>query len=807
MNILFRLIILSAVLLFAPCLKAQTSVELHRYDETNSALEGHTTQIIQDRQGFLWIATWNGIYRFDGYEFRRIKPHPDDDCSMTSDRIRDIWLAKNGNIYVRNDETLFYLDINTYRFRNLNGDEELREAERQRVGQSTRGRLTEGSVEYTDPQGLRWMLHKDALYCMSRMESPAQPLPMDQPALVHCLAQDSKKRVWMGTKEDTALRLLDQNGQLLGFLRPDGSLSSVYCSFGHAVYCMTETRDGHIWLGTKPDGLFRLTETSPLHFTVEHLPELQTSGIYGIAEDRQGRLWVSTLGSGPACIEHPADSRPTVVWPLPGYPADKCQRVRHIHITPHGFLLAATTEGLVVGKTETNARDTKFRVIVKDPNDSTSLSCNAVMDIVETHDNRILLSTETGGISEMVTRDLLADKLQFRRLDMANGLLPTDMTLGMTVVDDNHLIVVSTTKVIKIDLEHDTFESLGHHFFHHVYHFSEVRPLLLNGNWLFGTSEGAFLLPASVAHHSNYQPPLQLTSISFANNSQKLAVALLDTLRLAPDQRSVTIQFAALDYVDPQVINYQYRLDTDSHGQWVNLGHAHSISLPELAPGTYSLSLRSTNAEGVWTDNTRTLTIIAEPAFWETIWFRALMWFVVLAVIGAIVYTVFYIRAINRRQHETLAKYLALLEERESERGLNAETAGQPPLPDGKETAAPTAKVSEDEVMEDDPFMQRVLAYVEQNLGNSSADIGQMAEACAVSRSVLQRKMKQMMGVTPVDFLREARLKRACQMLHVTDLTVSEVAYRCGFSDPKYFSRCFKQSVGLSPSEYKGQAQ
>ncbi|MBP5340668.1 MAG: helix-turn-helix domain-containing protein [Prevotella sp.] len=792
MNRRLKLKLLAAALLLTPTLRAQTAMELHRYDETNSALEGHTTQILQDRQGFLWISTWNGIYRFDGYEFRRIKPHPDDDCSMTSDRIRDIWLAKNGDIYVRNDETLFYFSTTTYHFRNLNGEEEQREAEQQRDDQPTRGQLTEGRVEYTDPQGLQWRFYKDALYCMSRVESPAQPIPIESPAIVHCLEKDSKKRVWMGTKEDTALRLLDQEGRVLGFIRPDGTLSPSYCSFGHAVYSMTETRDGHIWIGTKPDGLFRLTEISPSRFTVEHLADLQNASIYGIAEDRQGRLWISTLGDGIACIENPGDSKPTVVWPMPGFPTDKCQRVRHIHITPQGFLLAATTEGLLVGKAEANARDSQFRLVVKDPNDSTSLSCNAVMDIVETYDNRIFVCTETGGISEIVTPDLTAEKLQFRRYDIANGLLPTDMTIAMTLTNDNHLIVTSTTKVVNIDLAHNTFESLGHHFFHHVYHFSEVRPLMLDGDWLFGTLEGAFLLPANSAQHSNYQPPLHLTSVTFSDNRQMLAVTSLDTLRLAPDERSVTIQFAALDYVDPQVINYQYMLETDSPGKWINLGQAHSITLPELAPGTYRLSVRSTNAERMWTNNTRTLVIIAEPAFWETLWFRVLVALAVLAVIGGIVYTVFYIKAINRRQHETLAKYLALLEEKENENSPSPlthtlEEEGKDPL--------------------SDPFMQRVLAFVEQNLDNSGADIGQMADACAVSRSVLQRKMKQLMGVTPVDFLREARLKRACQMLRSTDLTVSEVAYRCGFSDPKYFSRCFKQSIGLSPTEYKGQAQ
>ena len=61
------------------------------------------------------------------------------------------------------------------------------------------------------------------------------------------------------------------------------------------------------------------------------------------------------------------------------------------------------------------------------------------------------------------------------------------------------------------------------------------------------------------------------------------------------------------------------------------------------------------------------------------------------------------------------------------------------------------------------------------------------------------------MGITPQDLLGEARIKHASRLLLETDLTIAEVSYDSGFADPKYFSRCFKKSTGLSPSEYKNQ--
>jgi AraC-like DNA-binding protein len=103
-------------------------------------------------------------------------------------------------------------------------------------------------------------------------------------------------------------------------------------------------------------------------------------------------------------------------------------------------------------------------------------------------------------------------------------------------------------------------------------------------------------------------------------------------------------------------------------------------------------------------------------------------------------------------------------------------------------------------------MLQRVMKFVEENIANSEAGVGDMAAAAATSRSGLQRKLRQAMGITPQDLLKEARIKHACQLLRQTDKNISEVAYACGFSDPQYFSRSFKQSMGVSPSDYRDQS-
>ena len=95
------------------------------------------------------------------------------------------------------------------------------------------------------------------------------------------------------------------------------------------------------------------------------------------------------------------------------------------------------------------------------------------------------------------------------------------------------------------------------------------------------------------------------------------------------------------------------------------------------------------------------------------------------------------------------------------------------------------------------------MAYVERELGNSDANLNDMAAATATSLSGLNRKMKSIVGLTPAEFLFEARIKKACTLLSTTEAPISDISWQCGFTDPKYFSKRFKASKGLSPTEYR----
>lgn len=102
----------------------------------------------------------------------------------------------------------------------------------------------------------------------------------------------------------------------------------------------------------------------------------------------------------------------------------------------------------------------------------------------------------------------------------------------------------------------------------------------------------------------------------------------------------------------------------------------------------------------------------------------------------------------------------------------------------------------------DDQFMRKFVALIEENYADSAFSIEKGSEKLGLSRVHLYRKVKELSGVTPTDFLRDYRLKKASVLLKQKSGTISEIAYATGFSSPAYFSKCFKAVYNITPSEF-----
>lgn len=102
----------------------------------------------------------------------------------------------------------------------------------------------------------------------------------------------------------------------------------------------------------------------------------------------------------------------------------------------------------------------------------------------------------------------------------------------------------------------------------------------------------------------------------------------------------------------------------------------------------------------------------------------------------------------------------------------------------------------------DEKFLTKLIETIETNLADPSFDVPQLIEAMHMSHSIILKKVKSLTGLSLVEFIRSMRIKKAAQIFKQDKLSVSEVGFMVGFSDPKYFSKCFAREIGMKPTDY-----
>lgn len=110
-----------------------------------------------------------------------------------------------------------------------------------------------------------------------------------------------------------------------------------------------------------------------------------------------------------------------------------------------------------------------------------------------------------------------------------------------------------------------------------------------------------------------------------------------------------------------------------------------------------------------------------------------------------------------------------------------------------------------DVVSVDEQLINRAVELIEKNMSNSEFSVEDLSHELGYSRGHFYQKILKITGQTPIDFIRNIRMKRAAELLRKSQLNVSEVAYKVGYNNPKLFSRYFKSQYQMYPSEYRNQ--
>lgn len=765
-----RLVIILSLFTLHLSLSA-TEYRLRFFDDRNGLSHWLTSHVVQDSTGMVWVATWNGLNRFDGTRFVAFKTRPGDNISTPSDKFRHIKLTKDNNLYCLVEDSIFLFDTRACTFDTLSAAQRAEVQERLRANhdpnyrrkdltfQTDLTRLQNIRYKYVDPAENVWLIDEHGLYIATPVIPHGKRIGKDE---VRYIAQRSNGEIWTARRYTNQVTVYDST---LHMIRTE--------DVGAPVYCIRETEDGHVWLGTKPGALIEIDGKQHTYPNVRNA--------YDILPDEQG-LWVATYGFG--------------LWQgkygvFEQVRGTEGMYIRRLIKSTDGTLFAATTTGLL------ELRDGLIALHQRETGNSHSLSSNAVMCLSE-HHGKLFIGTEGGGLNSIRLSDIQAGKWSLEHLTTKDGLA-SDIVYEIMPWNDSTLLLQGNNALSLLHTHTNRIVNFESAFFNYTGNehliLGEVPPLDLgNARLLVAPHDGLMLLNRSDLQPETKPVRIAISALQRSNGPMEYGVDTVSRIVLSPKERSLGVWFSALDFRNCGAVLYRYRFDKvdAEEAPWSAASSVAEIQLPDLHPGEYILDICSTNAYQQWQNNVRRLVIIVKPTFMESTLGQTIVLVGAFAALLTIIISLLHVSALRKKRKEALEAYLDVQERLSALQ--NRQDIPQAPLPEVMVAGY---------LNKNEQFIQTLTAFMEKNMGNMDISVDDLMTTMGMSRSSLTRKMHELFNLSPKDFLQEARIKHACSLLQQTDLSVKEVAYACGFSNPQYFATSFKTSTGLTPSEYK----
>jgi len=484
---------------------------------------------------------------------------------------------------------------------------------------------------------------------------------------VRAIYELSNSNIIVATK-DGSIRFFDKNLNELGLLDAQGNVNERGNS-NDLAYCILEDSKGNVWIGTKGTGLIRLipennNPANPTYSLVRYRHNrldnnsLSNDNIYSIIEDHEGRILIGTFGGGLNIVTEQNGQTQFISNrnKLSSYPINSCSKIRHLLQDHNKTIWVATTNGLLqIENFMTPAM--KEYYIEKKANERTSLGNNDVHFLHQSTDKSLWVGTFGGGLSRLTRKATDNESATFETFTTKNGLY-SDIVLSIREDRMQNLWISSENSITRFNIKQKLFQN--YEIFHDINdaHFSEAASLFTKfGVMMFGSNKGVVYFNPENIKQSTEIPPLEFTrfqlfnqdvAIGAKNSPLKQSIGHTDEIRLTHWQTVFSIEYAAIDFSNSEKIKYAFMLENFEE-DWNYVQKQRKATYTNLPHGTYYFKVKSTNAEGVWLDNEKSIKIVILPSFWETIY--AQMLYIVFFM--SILYTVYYVtRRIARLKHD-----------------------------------------------------------------------------------------------------------------------------------------------------------
>lgn len=747
-----------------------------------------------------------------------------------------VWIATNQGLYAynQNQKTLSA-------YRHTASPSSLSHDHASSLAVASDGRLLVGTL-----RGMDVFDEQGGTFEHWNTSTVGEPMPSD---FVHCLMV-REGQIWIGTETAGVVKLSPKPLMLQHYVHQSDKVTSLSRGPVNAMY---SAPDGSLWAGTVEGGLNR-KEGRGENFTHWSMFDLglKYNSVSVLEPDVHDRLWIGSWGGGLNYISLSAHDQvhhvkmPENMAPLTNYIGSLAYDKYHdalwigsndgvfyydlktgvlkdpfkgnrtirgcigSHIDRDGNLWI----GCLLGAFVVNLKTTTFshRLFRNKLNNPESPVVDKICCFCEASDGTMWLGSNGYGLYKRVVSG--EGKWTFEVLTTDDGLA-NNAVKGIVEDEQGRLWITTDNGLSVYNPRTRTFNNYSQRDglpCQRFYWNSAVKGA--DGTVYLGSLDG---LTEIKGENTDIQYSNHLTFTRLLVDNQEVTAANSDILdadisqasciRLHESNKSFSICFSTLTYGGESQGRYSYRMKGFDDEWTVLVPTENSVRYTTLKPGKYTFEVEYT--DGIDAEKSViSIQIVVAPYFWKSWWFVLLL-FLLLAGVAIWIYRQRIDKLRQQEAEKLLQPIRRVLDESDDPEQLQSRIQN---ILDNHERLQKsyrrTLEADKQEVLRTKKsFMERATEVMEQNYMNSEFGIAELAEALGVSRTLLSKRLNAETGQSTGQFIRNYRLSVAKRMIleNQGNRNITEIAYRVGFNDPKYFTRCFTHRYGNSPSSYTGE--
>lgn len=657
--------------------------------------QGMIICMTQDRYGFMWFGTKDGLNRYDGYHFKVFRNNQGDSCSLSANYISSIYEDKQGRLWIGTVNGLNLFDRekeNFTRFTNNNKrNTSLSSSQILAIIEDQQGNLIVAEPYHIDKLTVKQDKGINSFTITHARENlPFPSYNLYSTSYHNYYITTILKETYqlflndfpsIQTKAITAAsQLSTDNWKVDKFIPWDINQSNA----AEHITLFYKDKSGTLWIGSNGYGLLKHnTYSQKFHHTgnstVVHIGQSEKGTImindqyieqeifdkekrivydpvatknpkrYSkefsessyMSYSSQQYIWFANDNS---LYRYTKSNKLMQQWKLPVKQTQTpFTLVNSIYDNEKGNVWVGTSSGLL----KFNLKDTTWNTYLNKQGDTTSISTNNVLSICPAKDARYLwIGTDGGGLNLMDTRTE-----KFYCYTTAHGL-PNDVVYGV-LADDQYNLWLSTNKGLsRFNPENKTFKNFEEKDGLQSNEFNRGAYFKTRDGWLFfGGVNGFNYFNPKELKDNHFIPQVLITDIkirnkpvSFRDQDAPLSkpAYLSSQISLPYSDNMISFEFAAMDLTDPGKNVFKYKME-GFDPNWISAGNSHSATYTNLDPGTYTFMVKGSNVDGVFNETPTTFIVTILPPWYMTWWLRTLL----VAVTAFIIYSIYKYRLKN----------------------------------------------------------------------------------------------------------------------------------------------------------------